>query len=148
MSKAKSINKVFWIVLLAAALGGSIPTISKIGLEVFKPFTLVMIRFLSACLFLLPFVIKSNELSLKKFKQLFLTALFGALNPILFIIALQFTRAQFTALIYAGVPAMTVLYLIVFKKEKIKLEKNYRNCYWAFRGRNDSFITFIRTRKS
>jgi len=123
MSNEKNVNKVFWIVLLAAALGGSIPTILKIGLEVFKPFTLVMIRFLLACLFLLPLIIKTKELSLIKFKQLFLTALFGALNPILFIIALQFTKAQLAILIYAGVPAMTVLYLTVFKKEKIKLEK-------------------------
>jgi len=123
MSNGKNVNKVFWIILLAGMLGGSIPTISKIALEVFKPFTLVMIRFLSACLFLLPFIVKSKELSLNKFKQLFLTALFGALNPILFIIGLQFTKAQLAIMIFAGVPAMTVLYLTVFKKEKIKIEK-------------------------
>lgn len=111
--------KVLFVIALAALCGGSVPPFAKIALEVFQPFTLVMIRFLFATLVLIPFVQRSGELNVSSFRKLFATVAIGALNPILLFIALQFTKASVAPLIYAVVPSMTAIYLAVVKKKRI-----------------------------
>jgi drug/metabolite transporter (DMT)-like permease len=121
--KNKKIKTALIFIVLASVFGGSVPVASKYGLEVFKPFTMVVLRFFIASIFLLPLVIKSKELNIKKFKELFPVALVGALNPILLFIALQFTKASFSPLIYASVPALTAIYsAVVLKKKLNKME--------------------------
>lgn len=121
MNKLLKVNQlVFVLIVVAAFAGGSNPALAKYALESLGPFTTLSIRFGTAGLFLLPFVINANEVSSFRFKQLFTTNLVGAINPILLFIALQFTQASFSPLIYAGVPAMTALYVALVKKEKIQ----------------------------
>jgi len=104
---------------LAAFLGGSIPVFAKIALVVFPPFVLTSIRFFFATAFLLPLVYRSRELNRATLRELFLAGFIGSLNPILLFIALQFTQASVSPLIYASVPAMTALYLMRFRQQPI-----------------------------
>lgn len=119
MNKFIQLRKALIFAVIAAFCGGLVPPIAKIALEVFQPFTLVMLRFFFATLVLLPFVIKRHELNVKGFKELFSIAFIGSLNPILLFIALPFTKASVSPLIYAIVPSMTALYLYSFEKHKI-----------------------------
>lgn len=115
----KHTTKALFFIVIAAIAGGSVPVAAKFALEVFKPFTVVALRFFFASLVLLPLVYKANELNSRTLKGLFTTAFIGAFNPILLFIALQFTRASFSPLIYACVPALTALYLYLFRNKSI-----------------------------
>lgn len=113
---------ILWIILAALA-GGSVAPFAKVALEVFQPFTLIVIRFLSASLLLLPFVYQYKELNLKLFRELLWVAGIGSLNPILLFIALQFTPASVSPLIYAALPSMTAIYLRLFLNRQISRDK-------------------------
>jgi len=112
-------KKVVLVIAIAALTGGSNPPFAKVALQVFAPFTLVMIRFFFASLVLIPFIYKKNELNLRSFKNLFWVAAIGAINPILLFIGLQFSKASVAPLIYAAIPMMTAVYLSVARKQKI-----------------------------
>jgi len=116
-------KKILFLIVFSAFAGGSVAPFAKVALEVFQPFTLVLIRFLSACLVLLPFVYRCGELNLRALRALLPVALAGSLNPILLFIALQFTPSSVSPLIYAAVPLMTALYLHRFKGQKITPDK-------------------------
>ena len=109
----------FLAISLAALLGGSVPTLAKYALTVFPTFGLLFIRFFVACLTLIPLIIKSKELNLKILKSLAVVGIVGALNPIILYIALQFTQASVTPLIYAATPLLTALYVSRNKLETI-----------------------------
>jgi drug/metabolite transporter (DMT)-like permease len=68
-------------------------------------------------------IIKDKEFSWDKFKGLFPVALIGAMNPILLFIALQFTAASFSPLIYGAVPAMTALYILFFTSKNVSTRR-------------------------
>ena len=104
-------NNPFLLAVLCAFLGGLTPVAAKVALEAFPPFTLLLIRFGTATLFLLPFVVKSREITVRKFRELWKVALLGSLNPVIFIIGIQFTQASVAPFIYSSVPALTALYL-------------------------------------
>src|SRR3990167_10825471 len=93
------------LAVVTAFFGGSVNISAKFALEVFHPFTFITIRFFFATLFILPFVLKHDELKLRNIKKFFWIGVLGALNPMLLFIALQFTLASVSPLIYAGVPA-------------------------------------------
>lgn len=112
-------QSLIFLIVFTAFAGGSVAPFAKSALEVFQPFTLIFIRFLTASLALLPFVYKNRELNFTLFKELFGVALIGAFNPILLFIALQFTPSSVSPLIYAAVPMMTALYLGLVKNVKI-----------------------------
>lgn len=106
-------------IVLAAILGGSVPTLAKYALAVFPTFSLLTIRFFVACLTLLPLIILSKELNLKALKNLALVGIFGALNPIILYIALKYTQASVSPLIYAATPLLTAMYVSRHQLEKI-----------------------------
>lgn len=112
-------ENAFILAAIAAFCGGSTPVISKIALQVFSPFTVISLRFLFACLFLLPLIYKQKALSWKLFKGNLGVAILGALNPILLILALPLTQASVSPLIYACVPALTAIYLYAINHQKI-----------------------------
>ncbi len=112
-------NNLIWLIIIAAIAGGSIAPIAKIALEAIPPFTLIVIRFLASALVLLPFVYQSKELNLKVLRTLLRVEVIGAANPILLFIALQFTLASVSPMIYAAVPMMTAVYLHTFRNTKI-----------------------------
>ena len=114
-------KKVLFVIALAAFCGGSIPPFAKVALEVFGPFTLVMVRFFFATLVLIPFVYK--DFNFRTLKNLFWVSVIGALNPILVFIALQFTQASVSPLIFAAMPMMTALYLSLVSKQKISFSQ-------------------------
>lgn len=62
---------------------------------------------------LLPFLVPRGEISWAKLRQLWWIGLLGALNPVLLFIALPFTQASVSPLIYASVPALTAVYLFL-----------------------------------
>lgn len=112
-------NDAFVLAVIAAFLGGSIPVAAKIALEVFQPFTLVFIRFLTATLFLLPFIWKSGGLKMRSLRTFIPVGIVGAINPILLFIALQYTQASVAPLIYAAIPAMNALYFYFVKNDRL-----------------------------
>jgi len=114
-------NKALLYAIVAAICGASVPVLAKYALQILQPFTLVSIRFLVASLTLLPFVWK--DLNFRTFKNLLLPAFIGAFNPIILFIALQYTKASVSPLIYASVPAMTAIYLVIAKKKQISFSQ-------------------------
>lgn len=112
-------DNVIVMILIAAISGGSGAPFAKVALEVFGPFTLLVIRFLSTALVLLPFVHRSRELNGSVFKHLLGVKLIGSLNPILLFIGLQFTTASVSPLIYAAVPLMTAIYFRAARNSRI-----------------------------
>jgi drug/metabolite transporter (DMT)-like permease len=122
-SHAKKSESAFFLAVFAAFTGGSTPIVAKFALTVFHPFTLISIRFLFATLFLLPFVMRTEKITLAKLKKFAPMGVVGALNPILLFIALQFTQASISPLIYAIVPSMTALYAFFFQKIKMSIEQ-------------------------
>jgi drug/metabolite transporter (DMT)-like permease len=119
MKISHKLENAFVLSILAAFTGGSVAVAAKIALEVFQPFTLVFIRFLFATLFLTPFIQKTGEFNIKNIKTFIPIGIVGALNPILLFIALQWTQASVSPLIYASVPAMTAFYLYFIRGQKI-----------------------------
>lgn len=116
-------SNVLIFIVVAAIAGGSVPPFAKIAETVFQPFTLVFIRFFFATLVLLPFVYRRKELSLGALNNLSWVSIIGSLNPILLFIALLFTTASVSPLIYAAVPLMTVLYMARWKNRSLPQEK-------------------------
>lgn len=106
-------------IVLAAILGGSVPTLAKYALAVFPTFSLLTVRFFVACLTLLPLIILSKELNFKALKNLAVVGIFGALNPIILYLALKYTQASVSPLIYAATPLMTAIYASCNRLEKI-----------------------------
>lgn len=96
------------------------PVAAKYALAVFHPFTVASLRFGLAVAILLPLIWRRRELSWKMVSHLWPVALFGALNPIILFIALQFTQASFSPLIYASLPALTALYLVAVDKRQVE----------------------------
>ena len=111
--------KALLAITIAAICGGSVPVLGKVALAIIPSFNLVFLRFFVGSLFLLPFVLKTKELNFNSFKSVFQVAAIGSLNPILLFIALQYTQASVSPLIYASIPSMTALYLALSKKQKI-----------------------------
>jgi drug/metabolite transporter (DMT)-like permease len=116
-------NNVILLIIISAFAGGSNAPLAKVALESFQPFSIIFIRFLSASLILLPFIRANGELNRKVFQQVRWVAIIGACNPILLFIALQFTQASVSPLIYGSVPLMTTIYLQQFRSAKITAEK-------------------------
>src|SRR3989344_5726680 len=104
---------------LAALLGCSVPALAKYALAVIPTFSLLFIRFFVACMTLLPLIVRSKELNLKMLKNLTLVGIVGVLNPIILYIALKYTQASVSPLLYAATPLLTALYLSRKKLETI-----------------------------
>ena len=103
-----------------AVLGAINPIFAKVGLEAFPPFMLIFLRFFFAILAFIPFlkVLKIDWTLLKtKWKPLLIVGIVSALNPIILFIALTLTEASVSSFIYAVVPALTALYLVIFHKK-------------------------------
>jgi drug/metabolite transporter (DMT)-like permease len=116
-------SKSIIFVIIASVSGGTNAVAAKYALEVFQPFTVVFLRFFFASLVLLPLIIHTGKLNKYEFKNLAKVGIVGAFNPILLFIALQYTQASFSPLIYAIVPAMTAIYLWLIEKKKLPLIK-------------------------
>ncbi len=106
------------LLIIAAITGGSTPVAGKYILQSFHPFEGIFFRFLFASTVLF-FTLSRAERSIRSLKENSYVAFIGALNPILFFIALPYIQASVTPLIYASVPLFTALY------NRIKLQHRY-----------------------
>lgn len=106
--------------VLAAILGGSVPVLSKYGLGVFSPFALNSLRFFTATLVFLPFMATHMKKVLDR--KVLLASFVALFNPILFIVAINLTKASVAPLIYASVPLMAAVYGR-FKGDKLTIKK-------------------------
>lgn len=133
MTIAKTKESAFLLAVIAAICGGSVAVAAKIALEVFEPFTIVFIRFLSATLFLIPMIVKTGEFKIASVRTFVPVGIVGALNPILLFIALQYTQASVSPLIYASVPALTALYAYFNRGERLA-SRNLLGMIFGFVG--------------
>lgn len=112
------LSNPFILIIIAAFCGSLVPIVAKFVLGSIDPITLNFLRFLFATLFLIPFI-HPKEFTKKNVNDFILVGVLGAINPFLFIIALQYTQASIAPLMYASVPALTALYSYVFLKAKL-----------------------------
>ena len=112
-------NKIITYTVIASFAGSTIPVAAKLGLEVFGPFTLVFFRFALSCAVLFVLVPKV-ERGLRTARGLWVISLLGAMNPILFFFALQFTEASIAPIIYSVIPIMAAVYSYFFFKERLR----------------------------
>jgi len=108
---------VFVMLLIAGATAGSIPTAGKIAMQTgLSPMALLFFRYTIAFVFLLPIIMKRNELSLKDMKNNFLPSFLSVMNPVVLFYALSCTTASVAILIYAAGPLFMALYHRFFCK--------------------------------
>jgi len=114
---------MFWVVLIAA-LGGAVPTFSKMSLTVFPPFTFVFLRFITAALILIPLMIKAKDAIKKRdIVPMALISLFGTGNVVFFAFGVRQTTATVSQILYAAVPIIaTILSLVILKTSISKLK--------------------------
>lgn len=104
------IKNPFVLTIIAALCGSSVPIVAKPILGSIDPILLNFLRFFFATIFLFPFVNK-KEITKNNLKNLAIVGIVGAINPLIFIIALQYTDASVAPLMYSIVPALTALYI-------------------------------------
>ncbi|MDO8657819.1 MAG: DMT family transporter [Candidatus Levybacteria bacterium] len=114
-------QKAFVFILLASILGGATQTVAKIGLVSFPPLSFAFLRFLIAGIIVLPFLLKNNFL--KDLKQLIPFSLLGTINIAFFILGIKTTTATIGTLLYAAVPLLTAVILLVLFGERITRRK-------------------------
>ena len=114
-------QKATILIIAIAALTGANGSIMKVGLLDIPPLTFAFLRFLIAGIIITPFLFKENFQ--RALFQLFPISLLGALNIIFFILGLKLTTATISQLLYAGVPLLTALILLVLFREKIVRDK-------------------------
>ena len=108
-------------ILIANFLGGALPPLLvKLGVREIPPLTFTVFRFVLATLFLLPFYLKNHKLKIPLInKWTLLNSLFFEGNVALFSIAIQFTSAIMSQLIYIFVPIIVGIWGVLFLEEKI-----------------------------
>jgi len=119
ISIESDVNKlgVFALLLIAGATAGSIPTAGKIAMQTgLDPMALLFFRYTIAFVFLLPIIVKRNELSLDDMKNNFLPSFLSVMNPVVLFYALSYTTASVAILIYAAGPLFMALYHRFFCK--------------------------------
>lgn len=110
--------------LLAGFIGGQSPILIKIGLREFPPIFLTTFRFLLATIIFLPFYLRQKQtLSRKDIRTLFTQSVFFALNVGLFSIAIQFTTAIISQILYTLVPIIVIFLSYFLLKEKLTSNK-------------------------
>jgi drug/metabolite transporter (DMT)-like permease len=99
----------FFLILIASVTGGSTPIAGKYILQTWSPFSGIFFRFLFATA-ALALTLSRPQLSFQAFKKNSTVAFIGAINPILFFLALPYIQASVSPLIYASVPLFTAVY--------------------------------------
>ena len=119
----KNRNLALLAVLLAALLGGGLPTMSKIGLREIPPLSFIFIRFGLSLLFLFPLFLKEKPRLTKATLPVILVSLLATLNIVLFTFGIRNTTATTAQMLYVAVPIIAVLFSRLLIKEKITLKK-------------------------
>ncbi len=111
--------------IIAGLLAGASPILLKIGLREIPPLTLTTSRFFIATLVFLPVFLrfKTTKLTMGDIKNLLFVSVFFALNVGIFSIAIQYTTAIVSQLIYTLVPVLVIVLSYFFLSEKITKNK-------------------------
>jgi len=88
-----------------------VPIGTKIGIQTISPLFFVFGRFVIAVLCMLPLFVmnKHKQLSLREYRQAFLLAIFLFINATLFTIAIQYTTAVMSQILYTAAPIVVGL---------------------------------------
>jgi drug/metabolite transporter (DMT)-like permease len=114
-------QKAIILILLCSVLGGATQPVMKIGLLSFPPLSFAFIRFLIAGIIISPFLLKINFF--KNFKKLIPFSLLGAINIAFFVLGIKTTTATIGTLLYAAVPLLTAVLLLILFREKLMRKK-------------------------
>lgn len=117
---------ILGIVALFAAgfIGGQSALLLKFGTKDFPPLLFTFFRFMIATLVLLPFfVIHKEKLKRQDLKQLFLPSIFFTGNVGVFSIAVQYTSAIMSQILYTTVPLIVAVLSYFILKEKFTKNK-------------------------
>jgi drug/metabolite transporter (DMT)-like permease len=106
------------LIVLSALIGSTTPPFAKYALDGLGPFTLLLIRFISAKT-VLWFIAPKQERNIETWNKLKFTSLFGAGNPLLFFVSLTATPASITPLFFAANPSLTAIHAKLFRKGHI-----------------------------
>ncbi|MBI4079099.1 MAG: DMT family transporter [Candidatus Levybacteria bacterium] len=111
--------------LLAGFIGGQSPLFLKLAQREMPPLFITEIRFLIALVVLVPFFLsqKKQSISRQGVKELVVQSIFFSANVIIFSIAIQYTTAIMSQIIYSFTPIFVLLLSYYFLKEKITFEK-------------------------
>lgn len=112
-------------IIVANIIMGVTPPIMKVGLTQFPPFLLAFIRFLVACIVLLPFAVpRWRRLPTRDWALLILAGVLGiGIHIPLFFIGLQRTQSIITPVIASSGPVILYMVALAFLHERFSLRK-------------------------
>lgn len=110
-------------ILLAATLGGGIPTLTKISLEEMPPFSFTFLRFFVAAACILPFFLKDKPKMQKDFYKVIFFSLFLSCNVILFPLGVRLTTATIGQTLYIFTPILVAVLAFFFLSEIFNFKK-------------------------
>jgi len=113
----------FFLIVLAAFLGGGAPPITKIGLKEIPPFSFVFFRFIFAVLILFPLFLKSKPKFNKDFFMVIVLSFLASINVIFFPFGVKLTTANIAQTIYTAVPIFSAVISFALLKERFNLIK-------------------------
>ena len=102
----------FLLMICAALFGGSVPSVSKIVLQVFSPTQAFFMRVVVASILFAIFIsVSKHRYSLKTFKSQWKVSLLMVVNSGCAIFALNYIPSALVPIIYATIPLMTLIML-------------------------------------
>lgn len=115
--------KIFFLILLAASLGGGAPIFTKIGLREIPAFSFVSLRFFFASLVLLPFFLKKKPKFDKHTYKVIGLSLLSNLNILFFSFGIKLTSANIGQAIFMTVPIVSAIISYFLLKERFNFAK-------------------------
>lgn len=116
-------KKALIAIILFSIAGGLMAAVTKIGLRDIPSVSFAFIRFFVASLAVTPFLIREKHISFYHIKKLVPISLFATVNIMFFTLGIRFTTAISGQLLYAAVPLLTGIVIMMFFKERLSTEK-------------------------
>lgn len=112
-------RKAILALTLASIIWGATPAVMKVTLASVPPFSLALIRFGTASIFLLPFVFTKLRVLRRDILLVLLAGLFGVgIHIPLFFLGLKLTTALNAGIFVASIPIFTLLFAHVILRER------------------------------
>lgn len=114
---------IFCLIILTAFCGASVAIAIKIASNNLSAQSIIFYRFLFALLIITPFILKKFYKNKTPYLKISLITLLATTNITLFTIGIKYTTPNYSALIYAISPALTLIISSMLIKEKITATK-------------------------
>ncbi len=114
---------IFFLIILAAILGGGTGVFGKIALTEIPPFSFTFLRFLLASIVLIPFSLKYLPKFGKSDYKIILLSLLASANVVLFAFGIKHTTANIGQMIYTAVPIVSAVFSYFYLKERFGIKK-------------------------